>query len=237
VRYNEVAMKLKVTIGLFVLISLLAFCANKSFALDDHSIILTPPTIDLELEAGKISEHSFEIKNTGSKEVSLKFYVTPYSETYGNPDLSTENDSNLLSKWIEIKQVVTTSPEKTQTFLPDEEAENILLKPGGKANVNFIVNTPTDAKTGRQFATILTETELSAENTSSGITNTKRLGVILKAEVLSSVSNNTTVMKSDNNLVLTIIIIALAIIVFGLASVLMYVLFLKRKKKSADSDR
>ncbi|MBR3414562.1 hypothetical protein IKG73_00885 [Candidatus Saccharibacteria bacterium] len=139
-------------------------------------IQVSPVSSQVILEAGKTSEHTMTIRNSGSSDFSYTLYATPYSITNENYDVdfTTETPRTQIARWIKFYQgdKIVDKPKFT-------------IKSGETQLVKYLVEVPADIPAGGQYATIFAETEAGVnskevtQSDNSGIRTASRVGMIV----------------------------------------------------------
>ena len=139
-------------------------------------IQVSPVSSQAILEAGKTSEHTMTIRNSGSSDFTYTLYATPYSVTNENYDVdfTTETPRTQIARWIKFYQgdKIVDKPKFT-------------IKSGETQLIKYLIEVPADVPAGGQYATIFAETEAGASNKetapseNSGIRTASRVGMIV----------------------------------------------------------
>lgn len=130
----------------------------------DYQIQISPVKIELDLKPGETTEAKFKVQNTGNKTFDYKMGVRPFSVSGDDykQDISTETKYNDIVKWISFSE-----PEGT--IESDHEVEMTLT-----------VKVPKDVPAGGQYAMVMAGMiEPASENTGSGITAEKQVGMLV----------------------------------------------------------
>lgn len=161
---------LKRSVGLVVALALLlvsgASVVGSVSAVEtpDYQIQISPAKIELDLKPGETTETKFKVQNTGNKTFDYQMGVRPFSVSGDDyrQDLSTETKFNDIAKWISFSE-----PEGT--IEADHEVE-----------ITLVVKVPEDVPAGGQYAMVTAGMiEPASENSGSGITAEKQVGMLV----------------------------------------------------------
>lgn len=134
----------------------------------DYRIQLTPAQIELELEPGKTTVETFEVQNTGAKDLSFEVSVAPYGVTGEDykSDFTTETKYNDLAKWI-------TLSDKGGT-----------VEPNGSKEITITIQVPEDVPAGGQYAIVLAKmvSDGSGED-STAVSVERQVGLVLYSNI------------------------------------------------------
>lgn len=147
---------------------LLGLVTGQVYASDEKKVVLqiSPVKQDLELEAGKTYHGYFFVQNVGDLKFSYEASVTPYSVVNENydPDYVRESSQTQITKWVTFEQ---TTGE---------------LLPGDMHKINYIINVPSNAPGGGQYAALMAETADSGQEGAT-LQTISRVGMLLYASV------------------------------------------------------
>ncbi len=148
-------------------LGLLFACATTTVAsvVQGQSILLSPTSKQLKLDAGTVKTGSFTILNNGTEGYSFKVYAAPYSVANGSytPNFSNEVANADIHKWVRF--------DKTEYH----------LEPDQKAEVAYTIDVPSDAAPGGHYGILFAETQSTPGQ--GGIKTNKRVGAILYTTV------------------------------------------------------
>ena len=135
---------------------------NTVSAAEGESIVMSPASSQLQLNAGETSKKSFSIINDGTVTLDFKVYAAPYSvknDSY-TPDFTSERANTDIYSWITFSQ------------------KSWKLEPGKTVEIFYEISVPRDAAPGGHYGVIFAETQ--ANNQDQGqIKRQKRVGAIM----------------------------------------------------------
>lgn len=152
-----------VTAGLIV--ALLFACAGLArpvTAIDGESIVMSPASKPIKVDAGQVVNDHVMIINDGTTGYTFKVYATPYSikNSSYEGDFDSKVGNSDAYQWVTF--------EKTEYH----------LEPGQRVEVPYRVSVPNDAASGGHYGVIFAETQPMASQQSQ-IARKKRVGMIM----------------------------------------------------------
>lgn len=148
------------------LVGLLLFSFAPVRAIDGESIVLSPASKRLKLNAGETIKDTFKVINDGTVAYDFVVYASPYSvanKTY-TPNYDEKKPNADFYRWV--------------TF----DKREYTLKPGESVDVPYTVAVPVDVAPGGHYSVLFAETQVADEQ-SSQIARKKRVGEIVYANV------------------------------------------------------
>lgn len=138
-------------------------------AIDGESIVMSPASKPLKVDASQSVNDKFTILNDGTVGYTFKVYAAPYSVENGSYDSNfTDRAENAdIYRWVTF--------DKTEYH----------LEPGQRVDVSYQLNVPSDASSGGHYGVIFAETQEPAS--SGSINRKKRVGMIMYTTVSGDV--------------------------------------------------
>lgn len=134
----------------------------------EYRLQVSPATLSLDLEPGKITTASFQVQNTGTKSFRFKVEVSPYSVV----DEAYTADYESASAYTDLEKWVTFSREEGE------------VQPGGSEEVAVTVTVPKDVPAGGQYASVMVSmVDEGVEGDGMAISMTKRIGIVMYSTV------------------------------------------------------
>ncbi len=134
----------------------------------ERRIQLSPSQMELDLQPGKTITKTFEVQNTGTKDLSYEVLVSPYSvtgEDYAS-DFATETKYNDLAKWV-------TLSDKGGTIEPNTSKE-----------ITATIRVPEDVPAGGQYAVILARmVDADGKEDSTAVSVVRQVGIIMYSNI------------------------------------------------------
>ena len=134
----------------------------------ERRIQLSPSQMELDLQPGKTITKTFEVQNTGTKDLSYEVLVSPYSvtgEDYAS-DFTTETKYNDLAKWV-------TLSDKGGTIEPNTSKE-----------ITATIRVPEDVPAGGQYAVILARmVDADGKEDSTAVSVVRQVGIIMYSNI------------------------------------------------------
>jgi hypothetical protein len=152
-------------LGLFVAVAVSGFLQLNARAVEGESIVLSPASKQIKIDAGKTFKDKLIIINNGTVAYTVKLYSTPYSVkgTSYTPDFDTAAANADVYQWV--------------TYEEDE----YVLNPGEKVEAPYAIEVPADATPGGHYGVLFAETQ--SDESSGQISRNKRVGTIVYATV------------------------------------------------------
>lgn len=134
-------------------------------AIEGESIVLSPASNRLTIDAGKTRKGTLKVINDGTVAYDFVVYASPYSVSNGAyvPNYEEKKQNTDLYTWI--------------TF----EKKEYTLNPGQNVNVPYTITVPSDAAPGGHYGVIFAETQ--ADESNGQIARKKRVGSIVYSTV------------------------------------------------------
>lgn len=135
-------------------------------AIEGESIVLSPASKRIQIDAGETLKDTFKVINDGTQAYDFVVYASPYSvadKTY-TPNYDEKKPNADLYTWV--------------TF----DKREFTLNPGETVDVPYTIDVPSDAAPGGHYSVLFAETQV-AEEDSGQIARKKRVGAIVYATV------------------------------------------------------
>lgn len=135
-------------------------------AIEGESIVLSPASNRIQVDAGETLKDTFKVINDGTQAYDFVVYASPYSvadKTY-TPNYDEKKPNADLYTWV--------------TF----DKREFTLNPGETVDVPYTIDMPSDAAPGGHYSVLFAETQV-AEEDSGQIARKKRVGAIVYATV------------------------------------------------------
>lgn len=159
----------RILVSVTILVAM--FCVTAPVVAEEvpeQRIQMTPAKLVFELKPGETVTETFQVQNTGSRELKYKLSVAPYSaigEDYAS-DFATETKYTDIVKWATLSR---------------KEGS---IEPSSSDEVTVTIAVPEDVPAGGQYASILAQVvDDDKDGDNSGVTIKKQLGLLVYASV------------------------------------------------------
>jgi len=159
-----------VVVGAFCALAGVAF-GTKTYAEEEkpeYRMDIYPGQDNLgAVEPGKSYSGKFTLENSGKQDFDYEVSFTPYSVTNENydPNYDAETQFTDIAKWISV----------------DRESGSV--KSGGKTEISYIVNVPSNAHGGAQAGVIMVAMRDGSVQEGTGVQTIRRLGYLVYGNV------------------------------------------------------
>lgn len=134
----------------------------------EYRLQVSPATLSLDLEPGRVTTAEFRVQNTGSKTFEFEVDISPYSvvdEEY-TADYESSSAYTDLAKWV--------------TFSQDRGE----VQPGGSIPVTVTIAVPKDVPAGGQYASVMISmVNDGVDGDGMAISMIKRVGLVMYSTV------------------------------------------------------
>lgn len=130
-------------------------------SVEGESIAISPTRLDLDVKAGDTKTGKFTVLNNGTIDYDFKVYGTPYSvqgRSYTSDFFNTTSNGDAYT-WVKF------------------DKDLYALDAGGRIEVNYTIDVPSDAAPGGHYGVLFAETQSKQDE--SQVVRKKRVGMIM----------------------------------------------------------